>query len=88
MDDLPELLLTFDFDDDPSMTFNPGYTPSPGVSLRAINLTGATDYVTLGMFVFILFRFQCDEHYEHYKSPIVVCCCVLSLCTDNELLCS
>ena len=44
------MLKTFDFDDT-SMTFSPGYPPSAGVSLRAINLTGSTDYVILGTFV-------------------------------------
>ena len=50
MDDIPSILKTFDFDDT-SMTFSPEYTPSVGVSLRAINLTGSTDYVN--------FRYVC-----------------------------
>ena len=56
MDDIPSMLKTFDFDDT-SMTFSPEYTPSVGVSLRAINLTGSTDYVILGTFVCTHFHF-------------------------------
>ena len=49
MDDVPVMLKTFDFNDS-SLTFSPEYTPSVGVSLRAIDLTGLTDYVILGTF--------------------------------------
>ena len=54
MDDIPVMLKTFDFDDDPSLSFSPAYTPSAGVSLRAIDLTGPEDYVILGTFLYSL----------------------------------